>query len=106
MRKFIFILQMLLATAAFGQGYSDKVKLLEQHGIPYFYNEDIEKAIEKWKLNENNLTSDVLGRSVTWFREMEVAQKTNGLPWFIKFLPAANTGYNHLYEGPDGSKGM
>lgn len=88
------------------QGYEDKVKLLGQHGVPYFYNADVAANIEKWKENENNATSDVLGRSVMWFQEMEIARKTHGLPWFIRFIPAANTGYSHLFEGKDGSKGM
>lgn len=88
------------------QNYSDKVKLLGQYGIPYFYNRDIEANIEKWRKNDSNVTSDILGRSVLWFKEMELAQKTNRLPWFIKFIPAANTGYDNSYTGPEGSKGM
>jgi hypothetical protein len=106
MIKIASIILFFISLPIYADGYSDKIRLLGQHGIPYFYNEDVEANIEKWQKNENANTSDILGRSVLWFHEMEVAQKTNGLPWFIKFIPAANTGYNHLFDGKDGNKGM
>lgn len=106
MRFFFTFLIFILPGLICAQGYQDKVKQLGQHGVPYFYNADVEANIEKWMRNENGQTSDILGRSVLWFQEMEIARKTHGLPWFIRFIPAANTGYSHLYEGKDGSKGM
>lgn len=106
MKKATLFLLCFYALTASAQGYSDKVKLLGQHGIPYFYNDDIEANIKKWIANEHNATSDILGRSVMWSGEMEYAQKINRLPWFVKFIPAANTGYDNSFTAKDGSKGM
>ena len=106
MRKITLLLFVLSPLMLLGQGYQDKVRALNQFGLPYFYNEGLEANINKWKANENNVTSDILGLSILWFKEMETAQKASGLPWFVKYIPAANTAYNHLYDGTDGSKGM
>lgn len=106
MRILLIVSFFLNIAVANAQKYEAKVKQLEQYGIPFFYNADIEANIEAWKSNVDGNTSEILGRSVAYFREMEVAQKTNGLPWFIKFIPAANTGYNLKYISTDGSSGM
>lgn len=106
MRKALLFLLITAPLCVIAQGYQDKVRALNQFGLPYFYNADLEANIEKWKANENNATSDILGLSILWFKEMETAQKASGLPWFVKYIPAANTAYNHLYDGTDGSKGM
>jgi hypothetical protein len=88
------------------QTFEDKIKQLQQHGMPYFYNADVEDNIKKWLQNENNATGDILGRGVLYFNQMESFRRINGLPWFIKYLPAANTGYNNFFIGKDGSSGM
>lgn len=106
MRTLIAILVLLNAPFVRAQKYSDKVKLLGQHGIPYFYNADVEANIEKWSLNDSNSTADVLGMSVVYHNAVEYARKTNGLPWFVKFIPAANTGFDNGFMGKDGSKGV
>ena len=88
------------------QGYESKIKQLQQHGMPYFYNADVEANIKKWLQNDNNATSDILGKGVLYFNQMESSRRINGLPWFIKYLPAGNTGYNNFFIGKDGSSGM
>src|SRR5689334_2965136 len=106
MRNWILLLLTLHLLPVSAQSYEAKVRLLEQHGIPFFYNQDIEKNIQLWVKNENNVTSNILGKGVVYHKYMEDAQRINGLPWFVKYIPAANTGYDNYYVGGDGSTGM
>lgn len=91
---------------SFAQDYSSKVKLLEQHGIPYFYNEDIAANIDKWIKNDSGKTSAILGKLNSWNPELEAALKEHGLPWFVKYIAAANTGMNNNFLAKDGSSGI
>lgn len=106
MRYVLTLLAMLQVCMLQAQKYEAKVRELEAHGLPYFYNQDVENNIDLWLKNENNATSDILGREVLYVNHLEYARKLNGLPWFVKFIPAANTGFNNLYVGSDGSTGI
>ncbi|MBL7810737.1 MAG: transglycosylase SLT domain-containing protein [Bacteroidetes bacterium] len=83
-----------------------KLKLLEQKGLPFFYNEDIRQNAEAWIRNENASTSIITGRFNHYATVLETAQRTHGLPWFIKYIPAANTGLQPTFMETDGSNGI
>lgn len=106
MKKLILLFITVISIQARAQSFETKVKELEQHGVPFFYNADIEKNIQLWLKNENSVTGDILGKSVLYFPYMDNVRKVNGLPWFVKYIPAANTGYNNYHVGKDGSTGM
>jgi membrane-bound lytic murein transglycosylase D len=104
---FIFIISLISFADVYSQDEIEKkLRLLEQKGLPYFYNNDIKQNAESWLKNENRVTSIIAGKQSYYSAKLEIAQRTNGLPWFIKYLPAANTGIQPNFVDMDGSSGI
>ena len=109
MKKIVsFLLFFVVCFSAQAQGkYEKQVKSLSQTGLPLYYTADLEANIEAWISNEENITSDILGKFRAYEEDLEYITKSYGLPWFIKYIPAANTGLNVQFQSKlDGSKGI
>ena len=92
--------------AALNPVWEARFRSLEQQGLPYFYNEDVQANIDIWLKNESNATAIIAGRYEAFSPQLELAQKTYGLPWFVKYIPAANSGLDARFTDDDGSCGI
>jgi len=102
----------LLSVFTYCSGFADagiwekRLRELEQLGLPYFYNADVEEAIQTLLRNDNNVTSLSAGRFQKYAARVEPMSRAHGLPWFVKYIPAANTLYNPAFTHADGSQGI
>lgn len=83
-----------------------KIKSLEQKGLPYFWNSEIELSIQDWLKNENQSTSIFLGRYYYYSTLVDPILTDKKLPWFLAYLPAGSTGFEPRYRDEGGSSGM
>lgn len=103
---FIFALLFWHSAGAADPVWEARIRQLEQLGLPYFYNDDVQANIDAWLKNDNNATSRIAGYHQAYAPAIDQVRKTHGLPWFVTYLPAANTGFNPLFVDTDGSTGM
>lgn len=109
MRKYCSCLLFLIITeltAALNPVWEARIRSLEQQGLPFFYNEDVQANIDIWLKNEGSATGIIAGRYAAFAPQMELAQKTYGLPWFVKYIPAGNSGLDARFTDDDGSCGI
>ncbi len=83
-----------------------KIKSLEQKGLPYFWNAEIELSIRDWLKNENQSTSIFLGRYQYYSAIINPVLAEKKLPWFLSYMPAGSTGFEPRYRDEGGSSGM
>jgi len=83
-----------------------KIKSLEQKGLPYFWNAEIELSIRDWLKNENQSTSIFLGRYQYYSAMINPILADKKLPWFLAYMPAGSTGFEPRYRDEGGSSGM
>jgi len=83
-----------------------KIKSLEQKGLPYFWNSEIELSIQDWLKNENQSTSIFLGRYQHYSKLIDPILTSKKLPWFLACMPAGSTGFEPRYRDEGGSSGM
>ncbi len=83
-----------------------KIKSLEQKGLPYFWNAEIELSIRDWLKNENQSTSIFLGRYLHYANTINPILTEKNLPWFLAYMPAGSTGFEPRYRDEGGSSGM
>ncbi|MDA8896168.1 LysM peptidoglycan-binding domain-containing protein [Bacteroidia bacterium] len=89
------------------KSYEPFVKTLSQTGLSSYYSKDLEANINSWIKNENEVVSKMLGKFQAYEKDLEYITKDFGLPWFIKYIPAANTGLDvHFQSKTDGARGI
>lgn len=103
----IFIMLVMVCGLAWGQNDVQlRLKTLEVRGLPYFYNNDIEQTVQDWLQNENESTSIFYGRMQYYGEKIDRVAIKYGLPWFVKYIPAGNSGYEPRYRDEGGASGM
>jgi membrane-bound lytic murein transglycosylase D len=90
----------------FANVWENRIRAFEQVGLPHFYNADVQRKIDTLLANENRKTSFIVGRQAAFQPYIDHARQIYGLPWFIRFLPAANTALDTRYTDVDGSTGI
>ena len=93
-------------SAAANPLWESRIKAFEQVGLPYFYNADVQAKIDALLLNQQQKTSIIAGKQAVFQPYIDHACQLYGLPWFIRFLPAANTGLDPRFTATDGSTGI
>jgi membrane-bound lytic murein transglycosylase D len=89
------------------KSYEPFVRTLSQTGLSSYYSEDLEANIGSWIKNENDVVSKMLGKFQAYEKDLDYITKDFGLPWFIKYIPAANTGMDvHFQSKTDGARGI
>ncbi|MBI1307813.1 MAG: LysM peptidoglycan-binding domain-containing protein [Bacteroidetes bacterium] len=73
--------------------------------IPLTYNAYVEEAINTLLLNDQNKTSEILGKSGLYVRELEDSLRVHHLPVELKYLPASLSSYNNWLVSDDGGSG-
>ena len=103
---FCFVFLVLFQSKA-QRNYEPFVKTLSQTGLPSYYSNDLRVNIDSWVSNKDDVVSAMLGKFQAYEKDLEYITKEFGLPWFIKYIPAANTGLNvHFQSEIDGAKGI
>lgn len=102
----IFFVCITFLSPAMAQKYEKYVKELEAKGLPYFYNDEVEKSIEAWVTNPNGSTVKIIDNSNYFFEDVMRIQTASGLPWFCKYIAAANTGLDVDFKETDGPAGI
>lgn len=103
----IFIMWVMVCGLAIGQNDVQlRLKTLEVRGLPFFYNNDIEQTVGDWLKNENESTSIFYGRMQYYGDDIDRIAVKYGLPWFVKYIPAGNSGYEPRYRDESGASGM
>lgn len=95
----------LLAAANTGI-WEKRLREMEQLGLPYFYNSDVEAAIQNWLGSGADSMATVAGKFNFYSAKVDYVARKHGLPWFIKYLPASSSGYNPKFHDKDGSQGI
>jgi membrane-bound lytic murein transglycosylase D len=107
LRVRVFISLFFIWSWAFSQSDIQlKIKSLEQKGLPYFWNAEIELSIRDWLKNENQSTSIFLGRYQYYSAMINPILADKKLPWFLAYMPAGSTGFEPRYRDEGGSSGM
>ena len=87
--------------------YAKYVKQMSQIGLPYYYNQDLEANIDAWLADKSKVTTKIYARFKSAEKNLDYALKSYGLPFFIKYIPAANSGINPFFQDAnDGAKGI
>jgi len=86
--------------------WENRIRAFEQVGLPHFYNAAVQRKIDTLLLNPNRITSALVGKQSAFQPYIDNARQIYSLPWFIRFLPAANTGLNSRYTDADGCTGI
>jgi membrane-bound lytic murein transglycosylase D len=86
--------------------WENRIRAFEQVGLPHFYNAAVQRKIDTLLLNPNRITSALVGKQSAFQPYIDNARQIYSLPWFIRFLPAANTGLNTRYTDAEGSTGI
>jgi membrane-bound lytic murein transglycosylase D len=103
----IFIVWVMVCGLAIGQNDIQlRLKTLEVRGLPFFYNQDIEQTVSDWLKNESESTSIFYGRMRFYGERIDRTAIKYGLPWFVKYIPAASSGYEPRYRDESGASGM
>lgn len=100
----LFVLFFIPASKAYV--YEIYVKQLEAKGLPYFYNDEIEKSIDNWVKNTDGATSDIIEKSNYYFGDIMRIQNAAGLPWFCKYIAPANSGLDVNFKESGGNTGI
>lgn len=112
--RLVFLgLLMLVFPSLLGQAPArDTAKLLkilqkyESRGLPKFRDAHIIGELSE-RLEDYNQTSGILASRYVKYRELiETERRKLQLPWFVGFLPAANTGFEPRYRNASGFAGM
>ncbi len=109
MKKIINFCIILLAVLQLNaqKSYEPFVKNLSQTGLSSYYSKDLEANINSWVKNEDEVVSKMLGKFQAYEKDLDYITKNFGLPWFIKYIPAANTGMDvHFQSKANGSRGI
>ncbi|MFN5217403.1 MAG: LysM peptidoglycan-binding domain-containing protein [Sphingomonadales bacterium] len=86
--------------------WENRIRAFEQVGLPHFYNAAVQRKIDTLLINDNRKTSIMAGRQMAFQPYIDHARQIYTLPWFIRFLPAANTALETRYTDADGSTGI
>lgn len=86
--------------------WENRIRAFEQVGLPHFYNAAVQQKIDTLLANDNSKTSVMVGRQSAFQPYIDHARQIYGLPWFIRFLPAANTALDPKFTDADGSTGI
>ncbi len=86
--------------------WENRIRAFEQVGLPHFYNAAVQLKIDSLLANDNRRTSLMVAKQSAFQPYIDHARQVYGMPWFIRFLPAANTSLNPRFTDPDGSTGI
>ena len=114
--KFTFRILSCLWIAAFGffsplksADTSAINKLLtkyESRGLPQFRVPELYVEIAERLENHDGTTAILVGRYLKYQELIEGERRKHKLPWFVGFLPAANTGFEPRFRNESGFAGM
>lgn len=102
----LLLLSLFLSKDITANVWENKIRAFEQVGLPHFYNAAVQRKIDTLLLNENRKTSMMVGRQMAFQPYIDHARQIYTLPWFIRFLPAANTALETRYTDADGCTGI
>lgn len=81
-------------------------KKYQDRGLPVFRNQEIDREIKEW-LEDTEGTTGILASRYDHYRNLiESERRAHKLPWFVGFIPAANTGFEPRFRSPSGYTGM
>lgn len=103
---FIFAMLFLNVAGAADPIWEARIRQLGTLGLPYFYNDEVQANIDAWLRNEKQATAEIAGRQAAISDKLEKMGQTHGLPWFVRYIPAANSGLNPRFVDADGSTGI
>ncbi len=104
----VFCLSILLGNV-YGQRNSDLDSIFNKYierGLPNFRNAEIDRELKEW-LDNTQGTTGILASQYDRFRSsIETQRRSYKLPWFVGFIPAANTGFEPRFRSPSGFAGI
>jgi LysM repeat protein len=105
---FLMVIALCIMPKTYGLDTTKWVKLLlkyEKRGLPQFRHPDLILELEERSL-ENNATDQILAGRYIKYREMvDLERRNQQLPWFIGFIPIANTGFEPRFRNTSGYAG-
>lgn len=78
----------------------------ESRGLPKFRVPELYKEISERLENHNGTTAILAGRYLKYQELIEAQRRSQKLPWFVGFIPAANTGFEPRFRNESGFAGM
>lgn len=78
----------------------------ESRGLPKFRAPELYKEISERLENHNGTTAILAGRYLKYQELIEAQRRSQKLPWFVGFIPAANTGFEPRFRNESGFAGM
>ena len=81
-------------------------KKYQERGLPVFRNQEIDREIKEWLEDTEGTTGILASRYDQYRNHIEIERRAHKLPWFVGFIPAANTGFEPRFRSPSGYTGM
>ena len=78
----------------------------ESRGLPRFRIPELYGEISERLENQGGLTAILAGRYLAYQEQIETERRNHQLPWFVGFLPAANTGFEPRFRNESGYAGL
>ncbi len=78
----------------------------ESRGLPQFRVPELYVEIAERLENHDGTTAILVGRYLKYQELIEGERRKHKLPWFVGFLPAANTGFEPRFRNESGFAGM
>jgi len=78
----------------------------ESRGLPRFRVPELYQEISERLENHNGTTGILASRYLRYQELIETERRKQKLPWFVGFLPAANTGFEPRFRNESGFAGM
>lgn len=78
----------------------------ESRGLPRFRVPELYREISERLENHDGSTAILAGRYLAYQDQIESERRNRQLPWFVGFLPAANTGFEPRFRNESGYAGL
>ena len=78
----------------------------ESRGLPRFRVPELYVEISERLENQNGTTAILASRYLKYQELIEAKRRSQKLPWFVGFIPAANTGFEPRFRNESGYAGM
>lgn len=94
------------AHAADTAAISKLLNKYELRGLPRFRVPELYREISERLENHDGSTAILAGRYLAYQEGIEIERRSRQLPWFVGFLPAANTGFEPRFRNESGYAGL